>query len=109
MWIDARRLDDVVEISVSDTGIGIAESDRARLFEAFRQLDSTISRQQHGTGLGLALTKRFAERHGGMLLVESELGKGSRFMLRLPFRPRGIDPLPLDRQLLHADTTPQES
>ena len=107
--IDARRLEDVVEISVSDTGIGIAESDRARLFEAFRQLDSTISRQQHGTGLGLALTKRFAELHGGMLLVESELGKGSRFMLRLPLRPRGIDALPLDRQLLHADTAPQES
>jgi signal transduction histidine kinase len=86
--IDARRLEDVVEISVSDTGIGIAESDRARLFEAFRQLDSTISRQQHGTGLGLALTKRFAELHGGMLLVESELGKGSRFTLRLPLVPR---------------------
>jgi signal transduction histidine kinase len=107
--IDARRFEDVVEISVSDTGIGIAESDRARLFEAFRQLDSTVSRQQHGTGLGLALTKRFAELHGGMLLVESELGKGSRFMLRLPLRPPGIDALPLDRQLLHADTTPQES
>jgi len=107
--IDARRLDDVVEISVSDTGIGIAESDRARLFEAFRQLDSTLARQQHGTGLGLALTNRFAELHGGMLLVESELGKGSRFMLRLPLRPRGTDALPLERQLLHADTSPQES
>jgi signal transduction histidine kinase len=86
--IDARRLDDAVEISVSDTGIGIAESDRARLFEAFRQLDSTVARQQHGTGLGLALTKHFAELHGGMLLVESELGKGSRFTLRLPLVPR---------------------
>jgi signal transduction histidine kinase len=107
--IDARRLDDMAEISVTDTGIGIAESDRARMFEAFRQLDSTLSRQQHGTGLGLALTKRFAELHGGMLTVESELGRGSRFILRLPLRPPGLYALPLDRQLLHADTTPQES
>jgi signal transduction histidine kinase len=82
--IGAQRLDDAVEISVSDTGIGIAESDRARLFEPFRQLDSALARQQHGTGLGLALTKRFAELHGGLLLVESELGKGSKFTLRLP-------------------------
>jgi signal transduction histidine kinase len=89
--IDARRLEDSVEISVSDTGIGIAESDRARLFEAFRQLDSTLARQQHGTGLGLALTKRFAELHGGQILVESELGKGSVFTLRLPLVPRHID------------------
>jgi signal transduction histidine kinase len=89
--IDARRLDDMVEISVSDTGIGIAESDRARLFDAFRQLDSKLARQQHGTGLGLALTKRFAQLHGGMLLVESELGKGSRFMLRLPLVPRNTE------------------
>src|SRR4029077_5008739 len=59
--------------------------------EAFRQLDSTLSRQQHGTGLGLALTKRFAELHGGVLLVESELGKGSRFMLRLPLVPRSME------------------
>jgi len=85
--IGARRVDSAVEISVSDTGIGIAESDRARLFEAFRQLDSTIARQQHGTGLGLALTKRFAELHGGQLTVVSELGKGSRFTLRLPLVP----------------------
>lgn len=82
--IDARRLDGAVEISVSDTGIGIAESDRARLFEPFRQLDSTIARQQHGTGLGLALTKRFAELHGGKIAVMSELGKGSVFTLTLP-------------------------
>jgi signal transduction histidine kinase len=82
--IVARRLDEAVEISVSDTGIGIAESDRVRLFEPFRQLDSTLSRQQHGTGLGLALTKRFAELHGGQILVESELGKGSVFTVKLP-------------------------
>ena len=97
--IDALRLDEAVEILVSDTGIGIAEGDRVRLFEPFRQLDSTISRQQHGTGLGLALTKRFAELHGGQLRVDSELGKGSVFTLRLPLKPRGAE-VPV---LVHAD------
>ena len=95
--IDARHLEQVVEISVSDTGIGIAESDRARLFEPFRQLDSTLARQQHGTGLGLALTKRFAELHGGQLLVESELGTGSKFMLRLPLVPHNADAPAINR------------
>jgi signal transduction histidine kinase len=97
--IDALRLDEAVEILVSDTGIGIAEGDRVRLFEPFRQLDSTISRQQHGTGLGLALTKRFAELHGGQLRVDSELGKGSVFTLRLPLKPRSAE-VPV---LVHAD------
>jgi signal transduction histidine kinase len=88
--VDALRLEEAVEISVSDTGIGIAESDRLSLFQPFRQLDSTLARQQHGTGLGLALTKRFAELHGGQLRVESKLGKGSVFTLRLPLVPRGV-------------------
>ena len=87
--IDARRLIDAVEVSVSDTGVGIAESDRERLFEAFRQLDSPIARQEHGTGLGLALTKRFVELHGGRIELVSELGKGSVFTLRLPLLQGG--------------------
>jgi len=80
--IGARRLVDTAEIFVSDTGIGIAESDREHLFEAFRQLDS--AHNQPGTGLGLALTKRFAEIHGGQIRLTSELGKGSVFTLALP-------------------------
>jgi signal transduction histidine kinase len=89
--IGARRLAETVEIFVSDTGIGIAESDREHLFEAFRQLDSNIARQQHGTGLGLALTKRFAELHGGGLALASELGKGSVFTLTLPLVALDVD------------------
>jgi signal transduction histidine kinase len=82
--IGAQRLADTVEISVSDTGIGIAESEFDHLFEEFRQIDSDIAREQHGTGLGLALTKRFVELHGGRIRLTSEVGKGSIFTLSLP-------------------------
>jgi signal transduction histidine kinase len=82
VMIGAQRLPDAVEIFVSDTGIGIAESDRVHLFEEFRQLDSVT--EKHGTGLGLALTKRFVELHGGRIRLESEVGKGSVFTLTLP-------------------------
>jgi signal transduction histidine kinase len=75
------------EISVADTGIGIAAADRARLFQPFVQLDAALSRRFGGTGLGLALAKRIAELHGGEVGVESEPGKGSVFTVRLPLAP----------------------
>jgi signal transduction histidine kinase/DNA-binding response OmpR family regulator len=73
-----------IDISVTDTGIGIAKADFGRLFSEFQQLDAGPGREQEGTGLGLALTKRFAELHGGQISVQSEQGKGSTFVLRLP-------------------------
>ncbi|MDQ2943097.1 MAG: hybrid sensor histidine kinase/response regulator [Candidatus Dormibacteraeota bacterium] len=82
--ISAQRLADAVEISVSDTGIGISEADREHLFEEFRQFDSELGREARGTGLGLALTKRFVELHGGQIRIVSEVGKGSVFTLSLP-------------------------
>jgi PAS domain S-box-containing protein len=82
--IHARRIDSWVEIAVSDTGIGIAEEDLDGLFAEFHQLDAGYGRQQEGTGLGLALTKRFAELHGGFVTVESAIGSGSTFTLHLP-------------------------
>jgi CheY-like chemotaxis protein len=75
-----------VEIDVSDSGIGIADEDLDRLFTEFQQLDAGPGRQQEGTGLGLALTRRFAELHGGTVTVESALGKGSTFTLHLPLQ-----------------------
>jgi signal transduction histidine kinase len=88
--IAAQRLADTVEISVSDTGIGIAASDQEEVFKAFRQIDSSTAReQQHGTGLGLALTKRFIELHGGQIRILSELGAGSVFTLVLPLNRIG--------------------
>jgi signal transduction histidine kinase len=87
--IEVRRLEGAVEISVTDTGIGIAESDRGRLFEAFRQIDSPSASHQQGTGLGLALTKRYVELHGGKIHFVSEVGKGSIFTLSLPLAVEG--------------------
>jgi anti-sigma regulatory factor (Ser/Thr protein kinase) len=89
--VGARRLADAVEIAVSDTGIGIAKGDQDRLFEEFRQIDSTVGREQRGSGLGLALTKRLVELHGGQIRVASDVGKGSVFTLILPIIKRDID------------------
>jgi signal transduction histidine kinase len=75
-----------VEIAVNDTGIGIASEDLATVFQEFRQVGSAVERPE-GTGLGLTLTKRFVELHGGRIWVTSEVGKGSTFTFTLPGRP----------------------
>ncbi len=77
-----------LEISVTDNGIGIRPEDQERIFLEFEQVDSSYGRQQQGTGLGLALTRRLIELHGGRIWVESEgiEGKGSTFTFVLPFR-----------------------
>ena len=76
-----------VVIKVSDTGIGIAQKDQQRI-RAVRPVDSSVSRRYNGTGLGLALAKEYTEMHGGTISVESELGSGSTFIVRLPEVPR---------------------
>jgi PAS domain S-box-containing protein len=75
----------VVDITVWDTGIGIAPEDMVRLFQPFVQLDSRLAREYNGTGLGLALVYRMAEMHGGSVTVTSEPGIGSRFTVSLPW------------------------
>ena len=75
-----------VEISVSDTGIGISKRDQDVIFEEFRQLDGSSTRQYGGTGLGLSLCKRMVQSLGGKIAVESEPGQGSVFSLMLPMR-----------------------
>jgi len=78
--------DGSVEIAVTDTGIGIAPEDQEAIFEEFRQVGSDYSRKREGTGLGLTLTKKFVEMHGGKISVKSEVGKGSTFTFTLPVR-----------------------
>src|SRR2546426_574721 len=82
----AARVKETVEISVTDTGIGIAEADLKQIFREFHQVDHGPGRKHEGTGLGLALTKRFAALHGGDVRVVSSVEKGSTFTLSLPIR-----------------------
>ena len=86
--VDVRtvRLDGEVHVSITDTGPGIALEDQSRIFEEFQQA-SAGKEQREGTGLGLALSKRLVELHGGRIWVDSELGKGSTFVFTLPMPP----------------------
>jgi len=84
--VSAARVNGQIQVAVADTGPGIALEDRDRIFEEFQQTD-VGARQHEGTGLGLALSKRLVELHGGRIWVESELGAGSRFVFTLPGKP----------------------
>jgi signal transduction histidine kinase len=93
----ARREAETIEVSVTDTGIGIAPEDQAAVFEEFRQVGSDSARKHEGTGLGLALAKRFVELHGGKLRLVSAPGAGSTFSFTLPAHA------PESRHLVDAD------
>jgi len=79
-----RRVGEGVEISVADTGIGIASEAQTAIFDEFRQADAGTTRRFGGTGLGLAIAKRLVEMQSGTLRVESTVGVGSTFTLWLP-------------------------
>nr|WP_309491587.1 ATP-binding protein [Microbacterium sp. Se5.02b] len=82
--VGVRAEDGVVEIAVSDQGIGIAEADRERIFERFYRADEARSRRTGGTGLGLSIVKHATQRHGGEVRLWSRPGRGSTFTVRLP-------------------------
>jgi signal transduction histidine kinase len=84
--VAARLHDAVAEVSVADTGIGIAPTDQATVFEEFRQV-GTADKKAEGTGLGLTLSRKFIELHGGKIWVQSEVGRGSTFTFTLPVSP----------------------
>jgi PAS domain S-box-containing protein len=85
--VEAQKVDEELMINVSDNGLGIDLSDQSRIFEAFEQVDSTLSRRHQGTGLGLSLARKLVEMQGGRIWVESEgLGKGSTFYFSIPLK-----------------------
>ncbi len=87
-----------LNVTVADTGIGIRPQDQERIFQEFEQVDSSYGRRQQGTGLGLALTKRLIELHGGRIWVESEgvEGQGSRFTFLIPVQKAPAQPVPAE-------------
>lgn len=90
--VGVRRHDGVVEITVTDQGVGIAEADLERIFERFFRVDQARSRHTGGTGLGLSIVKHIVQIHGGDIRVWSQPGSGSTFTIRLPEAPQ---PAPL--------------
>ncbi len=85
--INAHCHDDMVVVSVTDTGRGIVAKDMGKLFQPFQQLDGSVRRSYGGTGLGLNISKRFIELHGGDITAESTVGKGTTFTFRIPINP----------------------
>ena len=84
-YADIRNGVDECVIEVGDTGIGISAEHHDLVFREFAQVDSSASRQHHGTGLGLTIARKLVELHGGRIWVESELGSGSRFYFTIPY------------------------
>jgi signal transduction histidine kinase len=84
--------EDWVDLWVGDTGIGIAAGQLESIFDEFTQVESSLTRNHQGTGLGLALSKRLVELMGGSIAVTSEIGRGSRFTVRLAAEPRSAEP-----------------
>jgi len=85
--VKAKQEDSLVELSVTDTGMGIPKKEADKVFDKFYQTDASIRRKYPGTGLGLAITKGLVEAHGGEIWVESEFGKGSKFYFTLQLKP----------------------
>jgi two-component system phosphate regulon sensor histidine kinase PhoR len=87
--VDVESSDDHVVVRVHDTGVGIPQRDLPRIFERFYRVDHARSRETGGTGLGLSIVKHVCENHGGGITVDSELGRGTTFEVRLPVAPDG--------------------
>lgn len=84
IFVEVKDNNEFVEISVKDNGIGIEEKNLDAIFDRFKQVDKSLSRNAEGTGIGLNLVKSIVELHGGSIHAESELGKGSKFTAKLP-------------------------
>lgn len=94
--------DNMIKVSVIDTGIGIKPQDFGRIFEEFQQTQEAFALRKGGTGLGLPITKKFVELHGGQLWVESEPGQGARFHFTLPVSPVSSTTKPVPKTYIPA-------
>ena len=103
--VSTRQDGDSIEVTVADTGMGIRKADIPKLFQAFTQLESAYTKEYEGTGLGLALTRRLVDLHGGRIWVKSEPGTGSRFSFTMPLSCSAGNDLPISR----ADDSPRKS
>jgi signal transduction histidine kinase len=94
VWIETETATDgeILTMCVGDTGIGIAPGEQDAIFEEFHQVASARKMAAAGTGLGLAITRKLVQLHGGGVRVESELGKGSRFLVSLPVAGESVTP-----------------
>ncbi|KKO18209.1 MAG: response regulator [Candidatus Brocadia sp.] len=104
--LEAGVMEEMLQLSVSDTGIGMKSEDQQKVFKEFWQADSSFARKYEGTGLGLALTKRIIEMHGGKIWFESEYGKGSVFYFTLPIKASAKKPEPKEAKTKPRPTIP---
>jgi signal transduction histidine kinase len=88
-----------IRFGVTDTGIGVSKENLDKIFEPFRQVDNATSRRAEGTGLGLPISQRLVQLHGGRIWVESKIGQGSAFYFTIPIKP---DHIP-ESGLIHAE------
>ncbi len=95
--VSAKELNGMVEITVTDTGIGIPDHKLEDIFKSFEQVDASTERKYGGTGLGLSITKQLVELHGGNIRVQSKEGKGSSFTFSLPVSPKALRQLTLNQ------------
>ena len=84
VWVDSKVVNNKIQTSVSDNGIGIAPEQQSAIFDPFKQVSSSNNRTHGGTGLGLAIVKYYVEMHSGEISVKSDVGKGSKFMFTIP-------------------------